>query len=246
MSGELKIEDAVARGYPPAVLYLRNDDIVETEVCAFNYFSIFLKDRPDAEVHVWFFDGAGKQANYFRKDLDFNDQLQLRTSTLCPNVSGTVAMTLLPKHGAEVRPGKRVTTGYYGQYYSRHGAITLSHEREAVSGKAFHMPEWSQTYLSRFMDESGAILLNCCLSREGTTHGHARLRSLDGSILGERALPAIPSMGALRIGTLELFPNAKQLVGGAECFALEFTGNNLASPFSYYQFANGKFSLHHF
>lgn len=246
MSGELKIDDAVARGYPPAVLYLRNDDIVETEVCAFNYFSTFRKELPEAEVHVWFFDGSGKQVGYFHKDLGFNGQLQLRTSALCSNVSGTVAMTLLPKSGAEVRLGKRVTTGYYGQYYSRQGAITLSHEREAVSAKAFHMPEWSQTYLSKFINESGAILVNCCLSPEGASDGNARLRSLDGKILSERALPTIPSMGALRIGTLELFPSAKQLVGRAECFALEFTGTNLASPFSYYQFANGKFSLHHF
>lgn len=246
MSGELKIDDAVARGYPPAVLYLRNDDIVETEVCAFNYFSTFRKEEPDAEVHVWFFDGAGKQVSYFHKDLGFNDQLQLRTSTLCANISGTVAMTLLPKNGAEVRPGKRVTTGYYGQYYSRQGAITLSHEREAVSQKPFHMPEWSQTYLSKFVDESGAILVNCCLLPEGASNGIARLRWLDGTLLSEHALPTIPSMGALRISTLELFPNARQLLRGAECFALEFTGSNLASPFSYYQFANGKFSLHHF
>ena len=108
------------------------------------------------------------------------------------------------------------------------------------------MPEWSQRYLSRLIDGSGAILVNCCLSTDGASVGTARLRSLAGPLLAERTLPTILPMGALRISTLELFPNARQLLGQAECFALEFSGSNLASPFSYYQFANGKFSLHHF
>ncbi len=142
MSGELKIDEAVARGYPPAVLYLRNDEIVTTEVCAFNYFSIFLKEHPDAEAHLWFFDGAGKQAGYFQKDLGLNGQLQLKTSDLCPNVSGTVAMTLMPKHETKIRSGRMVTTGYYAQYYSRNGAITLSHEREPVVAKSFPTSAW--------------------------------------------------------------------------------------------------------
>ena len=32
----------------------------------------------------------------------------------------------------------------------------------------------------------------------------------------------------------------------AQSFALEFSGANMASPFSFYEFPNGKFSLHHF
>lgn len=246
MANDLTVSDAIERGYPPAVLYLRNDEIVATEVCAFNYFSIFLKDHPDAEAHVWFFDGDGKQIGYFQKDLGFNGQLQLRTSDLCQSVSGTVAMTLLPKHGATIRPGKKVTTGYYTQYYSQHGAITLSHEREAVSARPFPTPAWMQTYLTRFVDESGVVLVNCCLASNGNAFGTARLRDLDGAVLAEQTLPNIPPMGALRIGTRELFPDAKSRLGSAEVFALEFSGGNLASPFSYYQFASGKFSLHHF
>jgi hypothetical protein len=244
MANELNIATAVERGYPPAVLYLRNDDLVVTEVCAFNYFSIFLKDHPEAEAHVWLFDSAGRQLSYLQKDLGFNDQLQLRTSDLCPDVSGTVAMTLLPKSGATLRPGKKVTTGYYAQYHSQQGAITLSHEREAVAAAPFPTPAWMQTYLSRLLAESGVILVNCCLAQEAS--GTARLRALDGTVLAERSLPKIPAMGAQRISTFELFPDAGRLIGSAETFALEFSGANLASPFSYYQFANGKFSLHHF
>src|ERR1700744_4826764 len=101
MSSELKIDEAVARGYPPSVLYLRNDEIVTTEVCTFNYFSIFLKDHPEADVHTWMFDEAGKPSGYFHKALERNGQLQLNTSELCRNLSGTVAMTLMPKHEAK-------------------------------------------------------------------------------------------------------------------------------------------------
>jgi hypothetical protein len=246
MPGELKIHEAVARGYPPAVLYLRNDDIVSTEVCAFNYFPIFLKERPDAEAHVWFFDGTGEAAGYFSKNLSSDGQLQLNTSTLCPDVSGTVAMTLLPKQDTKIRSGKKVTTGYYAQYYSRHGAITLSHEREPVSAKSFPTSTWIQTYLARFVEQSGVVLLNSCLARDGASVGTARLVALNGEVLGERSLPSIAPMGACRISTSELFPNAKRLIGPADGFALEFKGTNIASPFSYYEFANGKFSLHHF
>ncbi|UQR60749.1 hypothetical protein LRP30_27595 [Bradyrhizobium sp. C-145] len=246
MSSDLKISEALERGYPPAVLYLRNDDVVATEVCAFNYFSIFLKEQQDAEAHIWFFDAEGRWVNYLRKDLGFNGQLQLRTSDLCPDVSGTVAMTLLPKQGASVRPGKKVTTGYYTQYYSQCGAITLSHEREAVAANPFPTPAWMQTYLTRFVEVSGVILVNACLAPDGEAFGTARLRALDGTLLGERSLPSIPSMGARRISTMDLFPDAKRLIGSAETFALEFSGGNMASPFSFYQFANGKFSLHHF
>jgi hypothetical protein len=246
MSGELKIDEAVARGYPPAVLYLRNDEVVSTEVCAFNYFSIFLKEHPEAEAHVWLFDGAGKQVGYFQKELALNGQLQLKTSELCSNVSGTVAMTLLPKYDAKIRTGRKVTTGYYAQYYSQHGAITLSHEREPVAAQPFPTSAWIQTYLARFIDQSGVVLVNSCLARDGESVGTARLMALNGDILGERFLPPISPMGARRLSTLELFPDARRLVGSAEGFALEFKGTNIASPFSYYEFANGKFSLHHF
>ncbi len=246
MSNEFTINDAVALGYPPAVLYLRNDETVTTEVCVFNYFSTFLKDHPEADVHGWLFDGAGKQAGYFHKDLGLNGQLQLDTSELCADVSGTVAMTLMPKHEAKVRPGKKVTTGYYAQYYSRHGAISLSHEREPVSAKSFPTSAWVQTYLARLMEWSGVILVNSCLAPDGASVGTAALVALDGSVLAERALPQISPMGACRIRTLDLFPDAARLVGQAESFAMEFKGTNIASPFSYYEFANGIFSLHHF
>lgn len=246
MSSDLAISSAIERGYPPAVLYLRNDDVVTTEVCAFNYFSTFLKEQPDAEAHVWLFDGQGKEVCYFRKDLGFNGQLQLMTTELCSNVSGTVAMTLLPKKDIRLRPGKRVTTGYYTQYYSQRHAITLSHEREAVVTKSFPTPAWMQTYLAKLIGISGVVLVNSCLAPDGEASGTARLRALDGGILDERPLPKIPPMGAKRIATLDLFPDAKRLVGSAESFALEFSGSNMASPFSYYEFANGKFSLHHF
>jgi hypothetical protein len=246
MPSELKIDEAVARGYPPAVLYLRNDEIVSTEICAFNYFSTFLKEYPDAEAHVWFFDNAGEAAGYFRKVLTLNGQLQLNTSDLCPGVSGTVAMTLLPRHGTKIRSGKKVTTGYYAQYYSRHGAITLSHEREPVSAKPFPTSAWIQTYLARFIDQSGVVLVNSCLAPDGASVGTARLIALTGEVLAERSLPAIAPMGACRIGTAKLFPDAKRLIGSTDGFALEFKGTNIASPFSYYEFANGKFSLHHF
>ena len=243
---KLEIAEAVARGYPPAVLYLRNDEIVETEVCAFNYFSTFSKDFPEAEAHVWMFDGGGDEVGYFQKELGLNGQLQLRTTRFCSNVSGTVAMSLLPKGEAKIRSGKRVTTGYYAQYYSQHGAISLSHEREPVTATTFPMPAWAQSYLSRFIEHSGVIVVNPCLAPDGKAAGKAKLLALDGAVLAERELPNIPPMGARRINTLELFPDGKQLVGSADAFALEISGTNLASPFSFYQFANGKFSLHHF
>ncbi|WP_213770070.1 hypothetical protein [Bradyrhizobium sp. dw_78] len=246
MSGDLTIDEAVTRGYPPAVLYLRNDEIVTTEVCAFNYFSIFLKEHPEAAAHVWLFDGAGNQTGYFHKDLGLNGQLQLNTSDLSSNVSGTVAMTLMPKHEAKVRSGKKVTTGYYAQYYSRHGAITLSHEREPVAAESFPTSAWVQTYLARFLEWSGVVLVNPCLALDGAAVGTAALVALDGTVLAERTLPRISPMGACRISTLDLFPDARRLVGHADSFAMEFKGTNIASPFSYYEFANGKFSLHHF
>jgi hypothetical protein len=246
MSDHMQIEEAVTLGYPPAVLYFRNDDVVTTEVCAFNYFSIFLKDHPDAEAHVWLFDNDGNQTAHFKKDLALNGQLQLRTSELCATVSGTVAMMLMPKHEPKVRPGRKVTTGYYAQYYSQHGAISLSHEREPILAKSFPTLAWVQTYLSHFVEFSGVILVNSCLAPDGASAGVAKLVALDGTILAERKLPEIPPMGARRIRTLELFPDAKRMVGAADSFAMEFKGTNFASPFSYYEFANGKFSLHHF
>jgi hypothetical protein len=246
MATELKISDALAQGYPPSVLYLRNDEIVVTEVCAFNYFSNLFKDQPEAEAHIWLFDGDGSQVGYFTKELGLNGQLQLRTSDLCPNVSGTVAMTLRPKRDATIRSGKKVTTGYYAQYFSAHGAITLSHEREPVVATPFPTPAWIQTYLTRFLDRAGAVLVNSCLASDGTASGKARLVALDGTVLGEKSLPEISPMGARRLKMLELFPDAQRLVGGTDSFALELSGVNMASPFSYYEFANGKFSLHHF
>lgn len=246
MPGEMQIGEAVAKGYPPAVLYLRNDETVTTEVCAFNYFSVFLKDHPEVDAHVWLFDGAGKQEGYFHRELGRNGQLQLQTSQLCPRISGTVAMALIPKHEAKLRPGRKVTTGYYAQYYSQHGAITLSHEREPVAAAPFPTSAWMQSYITRFLRESGVVLVNSCMASEGASVGTARLMALDGKPLAERALPEISPMGAIRTSTLELFPDAERLVGDAEGFALEFKGTNIASPFSYYEFANGKFSLHHF
>jgi|SRR5882757_5006528 len=132
MSDELRIGEAVARGYPPAVLYLRNDASVTTEICAFNYFSIFVKEYPEADAHIWFFNADGQQIGYFHKELGPDGQLQLMTAELHPSVSGSVAMTLMPKHESKIRRGRKVTTGYYAQYFSPHGAITLSHEREPV------------------------------------------------------------------------------------------------------------------
>jgi hypothetical protein len=207
---------------------------------------VFLKEHPDAEAHVWLFDGTGKHVGYFRRDLGPNGQLQLDTSTLCSNVSGTVAMTLLPKQDTKVRSGRKVTTGYYAQYYSRHGAITLSHEREPVAAKSFPTSAWMQTYLSRFVESSGVVLVNSCLAADGGSVGTARLMALNGDVLDERSLPSIAPMGAHRVPTLELFPDAKRLIGSSEGFSMEFKGTNIASPFSYYEFANGKFSLHHF
>lgn len=246
MPGELRIDEAVARGYPPAVLYLRDDDIVTTKVCAFNYFSIFLKEHSTPDAHVWMFDAAGRPVDYYHQELGHNGQLQLNTSGMCPNVSGTVAMTLMPKHETTVRPGKKITTGYYAQYFSRHGAITLSHEREPVAVTSFPTSAWIQTYLARFIEQSGVVLINSCLAPDGASVGTARLVALDGTTLGERALPEIAPMGACRFGALDLFLDARRLVGSAEGFALEFNGTNIANPFSYYEFANGKFSLHHF
>ena len=246
MPDELPIGEAVARGYPPAVLYLRNDDVVTTEVCAFNYFSIFMKDHPEVDAHVWMFDGSGKPTGHFHRELGVNGQLQLQTAELCPTVSGTVAMSLIPSHETKLRPGRKVTTGYYAQYFSQHGAITLSHEREPVSAASFPTSAWMQTYLTRLLRESGVVLVNSCMAPDGGSVGTARLLAVDGRVLAERALPAIAPMGAVRIATTELFPDAERLIGPAEGFALEFKGTNIASPFSYYEFANGKFSLHHF
>jgi hypothetical protein len=155
-------------------------------------------------------------------------------------------MTLIPKHETKVRPGKKITTGYYAQYFSRHGAITLSHEREPVAAKSFPTSAWIQTYLARFIEQSGVVLVNSCLAPDGASVGTARLVALDGTQLGERELPRISPMGARRISTLDLFPDARRLVGSSDGFALEFKGTNIASPFSYYEFANGKFSLHHY
>lgn len=246
MPDKLPIGEAVARGYPPAVLYLRNDETVTTEVCAFNYFSVFMKDHPEVDAHIWFFDGAGRPAGYFHRELGVNGQLQLQTSELCPRVSGTVAMSLIPKQETKLRPGRKVTTGYYAQYFSQHGAVTLSHEREPVSAVSFPTTAWVQTYLTRFLEESGVVLVNSCMAGNGASVGTARLLAVDGRALGECALPEIPPMGAVRIAATKLFPNAKRLIGEADSFALEFKGTNIASPFSYYEFANGKFSLHHF
>jgi hypothetical protein len=232
MPSELRIDEAVAQGYPPAVLYLRNDGIVTTEVCAFNYFSIFLKERPHADAHIWMFDAAGRQVDYVHEELGYNGQLQLKTSDMCPDVSGTVAMTLMPRHETKVRPGKKITTGYYAQYFSRHGAITLSHEREPVAAASFPTSAWIQTYLARFIEQSGVVLINSCLATNGESVGTARLVALDGTPLGKRDLPRISPMGACRISTLDLFPDAKRLVGTADGFALEFKGTNIASPFS--------------
>jgi hypothetical protein len=246
MLGELEMGEAIARGYPPAVLYLRNDEVVTTEVCAFNYFSVFLKDHPDADCHIWLFDREGKQAGYSRRELGLNGQLQLQTSELCSRISGTVAMSLIPMQETKLRPGRKVTTGYYAQYFSQHGAITLSHEREPVAAAPFPTSAWMQSYLTRFLKESGVVLVNSCMASDGTSTGTARLMAVDGRALAERALPEIAPMGALRMGTLDLFPDAERLIGASETFALEFKGTNIASPFSYYEFANGKFSLHHF
>ena len=246
MPDELPIGEAVAQGYPPAVLYLRNDDVVTTEVCAFNYFSVFMKDHPDVDAHVWMFDHAGRPAGHHHEELRVNGQLQLQTAPLCRAVSGTVAMSLIPKHETKLRPGRKVTTGYYAQYFSQHGAITLSHEREPVSAVSFPTTAWVQTYLTRFLRESGVVLVNSCMAAGGESVGTARLLAVDGRELGERILPKIAPMGAVRLGTTELFPDAERLIGRAESFALEFKGTNIASPFSYYEFANGKFSLHHF
>jgi hypothetical protein len=152
----------------------------------------------------------------------------------------------MPKHEAKTRRGRKVTTGYYAQYFSAHGAVTLSHEREPVSATSFPTTAWLQTYLSRHVEQSGVVLLNSCLARDGTSEGTARLIALDGRVLAERTLPTISPMGALRMSTVELFPDAKRLVGTNDCFALEFKGTNIASPFSYYELPNGKFSLHHF
>jgi len=246
MSIELTINEAVARGYPPAILYLRNDATVRTEVCAFNYFSLFLKDNPNADAYVWFFDEGGRQIGYFRKELGPDGQLQLMTDSLHPDVSGSVAMTLMPKDETKIRRGRKVTTGYYAQYYSAHGAITLSHEREPVSAVSFPTTAWIQTYLSRLVERSGFILLNSCLAQDGLSEGTARLVAVDGSALAECVLPKISPMGALRMSTVEMFPDAKRLIGSNESFALEFKGTNIASPFSYYEMPNGKFSMHHF
>ncbi|MCK1722601.1 hypothetical protein IVA81_33820 [Bradyrhizobium sp. 141] len=246
MAMKLEVAEAVARGYPPSVLYLRNDDVVETEVCAFNYFSTFFNGSPEAQMHVWLFDRDGTQVGYFDKELGLDGQLQLKTSQLCSSISGTVAVTLMPKGEAKVRPGKRVTTGYYAQYYSQQGAISLSHEREPVTLTEFPTPAWAQTYLSKFVEQSGIIVINPCMAPGCDAMGTARLIALDGAVLAEQKLPQIRPMGARRIDTLELFPDARQLVGSAVTFALEISGANLASPFSFYQFANGKFSLHHF
>jgi hypothetical protein len=90
------------------------------------------------------------------------------------------------------------------------------------------------------------VLVNSCLAPDGASVGTARLVSLSGDVLGERILPSIAPMGACRMSTVELFPDAKRLIGEGDAFALEFRGTNIASPFSYYEFANGKFSLHHF
>ena len=155
-------------------------------------------------------------------------------------------MSLIPMQETKLRPGRKVTTGYYAQYFSRHGAITLSHEREPVAAAPFPTSAWMQSYLTRFLKESGVVLVNSCMASDGTSTGTARLMAVDGRALAERALPEIAPMGALRMGTLDLFPDAERLIGASETFALEFKGTNIASPFSYYEFANGKFSLHHF
>lgn len=246
MTGELQLKEVVARGYPPAVLYLRNDDVVKTEICAFNYFSIFMKDRPDVDAYVWLFDSEGRLVAHRRNVLGLDGQWQLQTSEICPRISGTVAMTLVPQQETRLRPGRKVTTGYYAQYFSRHGAITLSHEREPVSATPFPTSAWMQSYLTRFMTESGVVLVNSCMAPAGNSVGTARLLAIDGTALAECVLPTIAPMGAIRLATLELFPEAERLIGARETFALEFKGTNIASPFSYYEFANGKFSLHHF
>ncbi len=83
MPGELLIGEAVARGYPPAALYLRNDETVTTEVCAFNYFSVFMKDHPEVDAHVWLFDGAGRPAGYFHRELGVNGSIAIADCRSC-------------------------------------------------------------------------------------------------------------------------------------------------------------------
>jgi hypothetical protein len=67
MANELQIDEVAARGYPPAVLYLRNGATVTTEVCAYNCFSIFLKEHPDADCYVLLFDSDGRQVGYHKE-----------------------------------------------------------------------------------------------------------------------------------------------------------------------------------
>ncbi len=90
-------------------------------------------------------------------------------------------MALVPKHETKLRPGRKVTTGYYAQYFSQHGAITLSHEREPAAAAPFPTSAWMQSYLTRSLKESGVVLVNSCMAPEGVPVVTARLMVFDGT-----------------------------------------------------------------
>ncbi len=138
---------AVARAIPLPCSTLRNDETVTTEVCAFNYFSVFLGTIRMGMLKSGLFDGAGRPAGCFHR----SSAVQLDSSNCGPRSRvrtdfGDGGDGADPKRGDQARPGRKVTTGYCARYLlAARSDHAVARARACVAAAPFPTSAWMQS-----------------------------------------------------------------------------------------------------
>ncbi len=242
-------EELVVSKFVPTVVYVREDSLLHTRLCIYNYFSeLFPSDRSGAQVSIWFFDQTGATLARRLIPIPYRGQLQFDLKLLDFEFEGTAGVALIPNTIPEFTH-KGVGTGFYVYYYDDAGHADFSHEWDAMRFKPIKAEPWTCVIRPLLVPETDLIVMNSyygCDQSQGTANWSARIRNKHGKVVCEKAMPPLPPRSSVRLPISKIFPDVLDLAKAHQTIAIEAVGTNIMGPFTYVKAPSGDFNIHHF
>lgn len=242
-------EKFVISKFVPASIYAREDDVIHTRLCVYNYYSeLFPEKKSGADVHIWFFDQEGEQVGKREFKIGYQGQLQYDLSELGTQFEGIACLSIVPEDPPRFRHSG-VSSGFYSFYSDDHGHSDFSHEWETLRFSAKETSPWICVVRPFQFPETDIIVMNSCFANnenESYAPWAIKIRNSQGENISEKEMPALKPRGSARINVLEVFPEIDTGKFKSETLSVEVTGINIQGPFTYVKAPNGDFNLHHF
>ena len=246
---KLNIPQFIHDRFLPTMVYIREDAVLHSRLCLFNYFSeLFPEGRNGATVFIDFFNEEGNMVGTVEEHIGFQGQLQYDVARIGKSFEGVAAVSMVPDDQIPVHHDRLIGTGYYVCYYDNHGHIDCSHEWEPMAFQKTKSAPWICVVRPHLFPDTQIIVMSNYYGQEGksVSEWNIRLRDGQGNIITEQRMAPIPMRGSRRIILQEVFPDIVEYARAQRALSVEVNGSNIQGPFTFVKVPSGDFNIHHF